>query len=279
MAEDSTSAVQRVFAVIDPERFVQPAFERGEWIASRNGAILHLYCCLGEKGIAADDPAARFAVQRAERWLKRLTEEASQYDLKTEIEVEWHPNWRERIAEAARAAKADMIVKTVSRHTGFARQLRQTGDWTVLRNAHCPVLLIDPDRPPQPKRVLAAVKLNPDSEAYSVLNQQVVGLSHRLAEALDAELDAVTVYKGKGEDMFFDRQKFADSCGLPRNRVHAVEGSAHRGIAEVARELSTDVLVIGRASRNEKDGRAIVGDTAERIIDAVDTDLIVIPAS
>jgi universal stress protein E len=275
MDSETTDKLQRVFAVIDPERFVQPAFERAEWIAARNGGVLHLFCCLGEEGVTADDPRARFAVERANRWLERLTAEAGEYDLKTEIEVEWNPDWRSRIAVAAHDCGADMIIKTVSRHRGLARQLRATGDWAVLRNAHCPVLLIDPDRPPQPGRVLAAVKLNPDREEYSLLNDRVISMSQRIAGALDAELDAVTVVKG--DQMYFDRQKFADSCGLPRNRVHTREGSPHKGIAQAAQDLGADILVIGSASRNLRDSGSIIGDTAERIIDAVDTDLVVIP--
>lgn len=269
--------LQRIFTVIDPERFVQPAFERGEWVAARNGAILHLYCCIGEEGIAADSPAARFSVERARRWLERLTAEAGTYNLTTEIDVEWNADWRERIAEAAKSCGADMIIKTVSRHSGLTRQLKKTADWTLLRAANCPVLLIDPHRPPQPSKVLAAVKLNPDSDTYAVLNQQVIATSHRIAQALDAELHAVTVFKG--DQMYFDRQKFADSCGLPRNRVHTVEGSAHKGIAAVTRELGSDILVIGSANRNLKESGMVIGDTAERIIDAVDTDIVVIPSA
>jgi universal stress protein E len=277
MAESENQDVQRVFTVVDPYRLVQPAVERGEWVAERNDAILHLFCCLGEEGVAADDPAAIFAIERVVHWLRRMADGAGQSKIRTEIQVEWHPNWRDRIVPAARECGADMIIKTVSRHSGIARQFKATSDWALLRQAHCPVLLIDPSRPPQPKRILAAVKLNPGGEKYTVLNEQVVTLSHRIAQSLDAQLDAVTAYKG--EDFHFDRQKFADSCRLPRNRVHAVEGSPHRGIAQVAEELDADVLVIGCANRNVKDGGSMFGDTAQRIIDAVDMDLVVIPAA
>jgi len=40
MTEQAPERLQRIFTVIDPKRLVQPAFERGEWIASRTGAIL-----------------------------------------------------------------------------------------------------------------------------------------------------------------------------------------------------------------------------------------------
>lgn len=275
MSSANTERLQRIFAVIDPERFVQPAFERAEWIAARNGAVMHLFCCLGEEGVAADEPAARFAVERATRWLERLTSEAGDYEVATELQVEWNPDWRSRIGEAARDAGADLIIKTVSRHSGIARQLKTTSDWKLLRNAHCPVLLIDPRRPPNPARVLAAVKVNPNSEEYMILNEAVVEMSHRVAAALEAELDAVTAYKG--EQIYFDRQKFADECRLPRNRVHAVEGPPHKAIAATAKELCADILVIGSANRHLESSSMIIGDTAARIIDAVDTDLVVIP--
>lgn len=277
MPSESSDSVQRVFVVIDPERLVQPALERGEWVAKRNGAILYLYCCLGDEGVAADDPAAVFAAERTRSWLGRITAGIRESGITTEIQVEWSPNWRDRIALAAETSGADMIIKTVSRHSGLTRQLKATADWTLLRKARCPVLLIDPLRPPQPKKVLAAVKLNPDKEQYAVLNEQVLRLSHLLATALDAELHAVTVYRG--DEIHFDRQRFADQCGLPRNAVHAAEGSAHRQIAEVAQEIGADVLVIGCANRNVRDSGSFIGDTAQRIIDAVDTDLVVVPAA
>ena len=275
MSAANPGKLSRVFTVIDPERFVQPAFERGEWVAARNGAILHLYLCIGDESVAADSQAAKFAVERARRWLERLTAEAGDYELTTEIEVEWDPNWRARIAAAAKACGADLIIKTVSRHSGLARHLKVTADWELLRHAQCPVLLIDPARPPAPSKVLAAVKLNPDSEEYSVLNEQVLALSHRIAGALDGELDAVTVYKG--DQMYFDRQKFATNCGLERNRVHTFEGAPHKGIAAAVRELGSDILVIGSANHHLKGSGPIIGDTAQRIIDAVDTDLVVVP--
>jgi len=277
MASESSESVQRVFVVIDPERLVQPALERGEWIALQNGAVLQLYCCLGERGLTAEDRAAAFALERTRSWLDRIKAGNQERGITTEVQVEWDSNWRERIAASAEESGADMVIKTVSRHSGLTRQLKATADWSLLNRAKCPVLLIDPARPPQPKKVLAAVKLNPNDAQYDVLNEQVLSLSHQMARSLDAELNAVTVYKG--HEIHFDRQRFADKCGLARNAVHAVEGAAHKQIAEVAREIGADVLVIGCANRNVMDSGSIIGDTAQRIIDAVDTDLVVVPAA
>jgi universal stress protein E len=244
-------------------------------MAARNGAVLHLYCCIGEEDVAADAPAAVSAVERTTQWLKRLAQPAEKNGLTTVIQVEWNPDWRERLAAAARASKADVIIKTASRHTGLTRRIRRRSDWMLLRSADCPVLLIDPTRPMQPKTVLAAVKVRPDSEEYTILNEKVLLIARRIALAIEGELHAVTVYKG--EEMYFDRQRFADRCGLPRNRVHSTDGAPHTAIAEIAGKIGADIIVIGRANRAGPELKSIIGDTADKIIDEVNLDLVVVP--
>lgn len=268
MATADDSPVGSVFVVIDPTRLTQPALGKAEWVAARNGATLHVYCCLWDADVDRNEEAARSAIEETRAWLDRVTAGSQTKGFDVVIDVDWAPDWRERIPAAARDCGADLIVKNVSRHSQVRRRLMQTSDWTLLRNASCPTLLVDPGRRTQPKRVLAAVKLKPGDETHSILNEKVIRMAHRVAGVLDAELHAVTVYKG--DDVYFDRQRFADNCGLPRNRVHATDGSAPRGIAEVARSIPADALIIGSAAGK--------GNTAQRVIDEVDTDIIVIPA-
>lgn len=268
--------VHNVFLVIDPTRLVQPALEKAEWVASRNRANLHMYCCIWEPDLDRADERVHRAIAATQAWLERIAASSRALGLAVSTEVDWHPNWRGRISEVALAHDADLIVKGVSRRSLVRRQLMQTSDWTLLRHASCPTLLVHPNRPSAPKVVLAAVKLKPGSEAHAILNDKVISLGRRLADAFDAELHAVTVYKG--DDVYFDRQKFADRCELPRNRIHATDGTPARGIAAVTEEIGADVLIVGCA-RNEAPQRGIiVGDTAQRVIDEVDTDVIVIPA-
>lgn len=268
MASADDSLVRNVFVVIDPTRLTQPALEKAEWVAARNGATLHVYCCLFDADVDRNEEAAAGLMEETRAWLGRVTAASQGRGFDVVVNVDWAADWRERIPVAARECGADLIVKTASRHSQMRRRLMQTSDWTLLRNASCPTLLVDPGRQVQPKNVLAAVKLKPGDETHSILNDKVIGMAHRIADVLDADLHAVTVYKG--DDVYFDRQRFADSCGLPRNRVHATDGAAPRGIAEVARSIPAEVLIIGCAAGK--------GDTAQRVIDEVDSDVIVIPA-
>jgi universal stress protein E len=273
---DIEAPVRKVFVVLDPTRMVQPALEKAEWVAERNRAELHLYCCCYDTQLAFDQDAKQATVDRARMWVDRIAAPARSLGLTVTVEVEWKPEWRDAIAEAAVRSGADLVVKTASRHTPLARHLMKTADWTLLRELKCPTLFVSPTEPASNRVVLAAVKVKPDSETYIALNEHVVGMGHRLARVLGGELHAVTAYKG--DDMYFDRQKFADSCGLPRNRVHAAEGPAHKAIAEVVDEIGAGILVIGCARGKSTERASIIGDTAQRVIDAVRSDIVVVPA-
>jgi universal stress protein E len=267
--------VRNVFVVLDPTRMVQPALDKGEWVAERNRARLQLYCCVYDTHLAFQRESQEAAIDLAVQWIERLAERARGKGLEVSITVESSPDWRDAIAEAAAASGCDLIVKTASLHGAVTRRLMKTADWTLIQRCPSPILLVNPIQSANTKIVLAAVKLKPTNEVHLGLNQQVVDMSHRIAGVLGAELHAVTVYRG--DDVYFDRQQFADGCRLPRNRVHATEGAVHRGIAEVAAKIGAGVIIIGSAERT---GARNSEDAARRVIDEVRTaDIIVVPHS
>jgi nucleotide-binding universal stress UspA family protein len=128
-------------------------------------------------------------------------------------------------------------------------------------------------QPSNTSTVLVAVKQKPNSEVHEQLNRNVVALAQRISGALEAELHAVTVYKGMTSTSIV--RSSPTVADLPRNRVHSTEGSASRGIAEVAEKLNAGVIVIGSANSVFGPSRA---DTAQRVIDEVTADVIVLPA-
>src|SRR5690606_35938870 len=273
-APNPSLQLRKIFVIIDPRRLVQAALEKGEWLAHRNGAELELYCSVDPES-AADAEAQARLIERTQSWIERLVEKPRQEGVKMTIRVEANRDWRAAIANAASASGADLVIKTASPRGPLRRRLMQTGDWTLLRNCSRPILLASPTQTGLPKVVLAAVKVEPEEAVYAELNRRVIDLSHRISELLDADLHAVTVYRGEG--VYFDRQKFADQCRLPRNRVHAVEGSSYEGIAQVAAEIGAGGVVVGSAPRPTRG--TVLGATAERVIDEVPGDVVVVPAT
>lgn len=275
MTDREKGALGTVFVVIDPTRLVQLALDKGEWIAQRNEALMHLYCCVWDADLDKDEAGRQVAVERTQAWIERIAAKPRAAGIEVTIEVEWHPDWRERIVAAARRRGAEVIVKTSVKHSQWRRQLTKTSDWTVLRQSTCPTLLVNPRQIADPGILLAAVKVAPGDETHKILNQRVIDLAHRVAGALGAELHAVTAYKG--DEIFFDRQKFADSCRLPRNRVHAIDAAPHRAIREACEQIGAGAVVIGCAASQAPERGIIIGDTAQRVVDETNADVLVVP--
>lgn len=276
MAEDGAYAVRKIFVVVDPTRLVQPALEKAEWIAEANGASLDVYCCTYDSHLAFDHDAKQVALEKTRAWLERICAPTRAKGVDVTTRVEWDADWRGKIVAAATAANADLIVKTSARHSQLARHLMKTSDWSLLRSLASPTLLVNPNQPVNNRVVLAAVKLKPNDEVHFTLNERVIRMAHRIAAALDADLHAATVYRG--DEIYFDRQRFADSCGLPRNRVHAAEGAPHKGVAQIAGEIGAGILIVGCANGEARErGGAMLGDTAQRVIDEVNADVVVVP--
>jgi nucleotide-binding universal stress UspA family protein len=254
----------RIFAVIDPTRFVQTAYLRAEAIARSNGAKLIAYCCISEGNGESPGEKMEDRVRVVRESIERM---ASLPDDQLDIEVEFGGDWRRKLVDAAVASDTDLVVKAASRHSLVGRVFSATADWMLLREAKQPILLVaDRHTIRTPRRLLAAIKLKPEDAAHESLNEEIVELSHYLGEVVGFEVHATTAFKG--DDVYFDRQRFADFCRVPRNRVHAVQGAAYVAIARAASEVEADTIIIGNPDTSE---------TAQRLIDHADADMIVLP--
>ncbi len=254
-----------IFAVMDPTRFVQTAYLRAEAIAKSNGAKLIAYCCISEgNGDSAQERMEdRIGVVR-----ESIERVADLPEDQLEIRVESAANWRRALVDAVVESGTDLVVKIASRHSLVGRVFSATADWMLLREAGQPILLVaDRTNLSTPRKLLAAIKLKANDEEHEVLNERIVDLSHYLGDVVGFEVHAATAFKG--DDMYFDRQRFADFCRLPRNRVLAVAGAPYVAIAKAASDIGADTIVIGNPEKSE---------TAQRLIDHADADMIILPS-
>lgn len=265
---DSIKSFEKLFVVIDPTRLIQPALIKGEWIASSNNAELILYCCIFDEGFADDEAEQQTELELTREWLERLAAPSRDKGINVEIRVDWSSDWRGAILKATQDEDSGLVIKLASRHSAMGRRLKRTSDLLLVQECACPVLLVGGNRVWGNRRLLAAVKLKPEDDVHEALNEQLLELSHRIASQAELNLYAVTAYKG--EDMYFDRQKFADMCRLPRDRVFSSDGAPERVIASVAGDIKADMIVIGNPGDGER-------NTAVLLIDQVDTDVLFLP--
>ena len=263
-------AIDTILVIIDPTTEQQPAFERGLDSARDTRANLHLYACCNEASGSTDMEHARATVQPR---LDVLAERARSEGFEVKCELEWASDWARQAAIAAARCGASMIFKNSVDHNPVQRELRPTSDWTLLRMAPCPVLIVKNFQDWQHRRVLAAIKPAATEAAHIKLNHQITSLAGQLAANYGSEAHFVTAFHDLNHAP--DAQKIADDCGVQRERVHLGKGKAADVIRDVAAQLEVDLVIVGTVARDGIKGR-VVGNTCERLLDQTHSDLLVL---
>jgi len=268
--------VSNIFVVIDPTTDNQAALGSAARIALGNEAIsLHVYEAVYSSVSNANAAALERAVMGRHRaWVESMVESVRAQGNDVNVEIEWTDKWRDAIGPAAERAGADLIIKTASPHSNTGRRLLKTSDWTLLRNAKCPIYLIKNDVIEPGANVLVALDIRRDNEIHSKLNERVLEYGKAIVAGLpDSRLHAVNAYSGTNN--FVYPPDLAQTTGILRTDAHTVEGPPEKVIPEVAAKIDAGVVVIGTAAR---DGikAAVIGNTAEKILDAVNNNILIV---
>jgi universal stress protein E len=153
----------------------------------------------------------------------------------------------------------------------------------LLRASPVPVLLTRARRTRRHK-VLAAVDPRHTHAKPAALDRQIVSLAATVAAALPAPVQLLHVVEPwypttpasvLRRDARAALRLLAESCELSAARRHLVSGSATVEIPNAARRLRASLLVMGDMSRRGLK-RWFVGDTAERIVDALHCDVLIV---
>jgi len=270
-----TLAFNSILAVIDPTTDTQRALDRALGVAAVSGAAVHAYLSC-YSAVRSDDFAGlqRAELARHEMWLKDLAARYGAQGKAFSFEVEWSDDWRESIARAAARRGCDLIVKSTFRHGAVRRRMLKSSDWVVLRRARCPVLLVKHEQPTPLRCVLAAVDIAADDDAHRQLNTEVVALARQLAaSASDCVLHAVSACAA--EDRHTQGLQLARVANVAADFAHAVVATPENAIVDCAALVGADLVIIGSVARAGL-GALTGGNTAERALDNLDTDLLVV---
>ena len=262
----------KIFAVIDPTTINQAALTSAAQIAGRSREIsLHVYEAVDSTEMSSDG-AAELARHRSS--VEALVAPIRAAGTDVSIEIELTGNWREAIAPAAERANADLIVKIAGEHSLAGRRLLKTSDWTLLRHSHCPVYLIKKGSVENGAKILVALDIASDDELHNNLNEQVLEYGRAFVASIpDSSLHAVNAYASSND--FVYPSDLAETTGIGKAEAHTIEGASEKVIPEIAEQRGADIVVSGTAAR---DGfkAAVDGNTAERILDALQSNILTV---
>jgi universal stress protein E len=253
-----------------------------------DGITLHL------RGLESLEQDVR---QSALRRLEGTAERLRTHDIKVTVRAEWdYPN-HEAIIRRALAIKADLIVASLSpgQHRLSWLFLRLT-DWELVRSSPVPVLLIKNSRPYRHAAVLAAIDPGHAHAKPLKLDETILKAGKTLSKALRGTLHAVHAYARFPVGSFSEgmsgqaaqglteeaehraRLRFARALKpmrIARARQYLIARQPIAAIEEAARKSRAANVVMGALSRSRY-RRLLIGNTAERILDELSCDILVV---
>lgn len=278
-----------ILVVIDPTTDEQLALRRAEQIAVDRGSRLHLFCCDYLEDISqfsSKKDAKHSVLTENKQAMEALAKPLRKEGLKVSIESCWNQNWQESAVHASSRIGADLVIKSSSPHSPLERQLKKTSDYTLLRQSPCAVLLVKDDAPWMEQTLVAALALDTDDSEHNRLNNAIMNKAQKLAQATQSKLHIVAALENRAD--LADALKILDDnedasheelvsrrFGIDESRIHIEKGNARDIIIKTARELRADALIIGTVARRGISG-ALLGNTAEKILDQLEMDILVI---
>ncbi len=262
--------LNKIFVIIDPTAKAQPALERAIDSAHDTGARVHLYACATEETGCGSLEEAREKLQPT---LDSLVTHAQGRGSEASSELEWGRDWAQQAVAAAARDNVSMIFKNSVDHSAIQREVRPTSDFTLLRHAPCPVLMVKDFTDWRHRRILAAINPASTEKAHISLNRQIVALAAQFADSHGSEAHFVTAYQDLNQAP--DREQIAHDCGVSPNRIHLGKGKAADVIRDTALKLEVDLIIVGTVARDGIKGR-VVGNTCERLLDQTHSDLLVL---
>lgn len=234
--------------------------------------------------------------QKARRRLEAIADRLRVHSIKVSISAEWDYPAHEAIIRRAQAIKADLIVASI--HSGRHRTpwLIRLTDWELVRMSPVPVLLVKNPHPYRHPVVLAAIDPAHAHEKPLKLDSEILRVGRVLTAALRGTLHAVHAYarfpmslrpevtiSGTLEAMQVKAERAAQrrfrralrSARIPRSRQYLIARPPIDAISDAAKKSGSAIVVMGAISRSGYK-RLLIGNTAERILDELPCDIMVI---
>ncbi len=298
---------RRVLVVVDPAAPAQPALEKAARLGRALRATVELYTCDFREGL--DGPGRDLAAARrryvaaGEALLRRLAREYLKSG-RTAVRYELgHPRAARILAEVRRT-RPGLVVVDSHFHAGVRRALFGPADWPLIRDCPVPLLYAKPGRWHGAPRIAAAVDPRHPADPRARLDAAIVGQARALARALKGSLSVVHAWlplepavagpvalglpgaaAAQVEQLLADAEAGAARAvaalsrggGRPPAEVVLLRGAAVETLPGFAEVEGLDVLALGAVSR----GRlydALIGATAERLLERLPCDVLVVKA-
>ena len=300
--------ISKILSVIDPTVDDQPALLRAAWLAKSCGAELELLVCYYNEYLSGDrlfdspslEKARTEVIANQEKHLEELAEPIRKDGVTVTTTASWDHPLYEGIVRRAVASGADIVFKDTHHHSAISRALLTNTDWSLIRTCPAPLWLVKPiDIPDQPVFVAAIDPMN-EHDKPAALDDEILQTAKFLAGTVGGHVHAFHSYDPRiavatatanayipvslpfdeiEQQMHEDHQKRFNEItsfhDIDDDKSHLVAGLTHEELPVIANSQKAALVIMGAVSRNRWK-RLFIGATAERTLEHLPCDLLII---
>lgn len=296
---------QNILVVIDPNTDEQKALKRAIELAQKTQAQITAFLSIFDISYEMTsmlstherEQMRNTVIKSRQDWLKELIAEPEDNNLKHNLNIKtkvvWHNRPFEAIIEQVLQFEFDLIVKSTHHHDKFKSVIFTPTDWHLLRKCPCPVLLVKDHKWPLNGNIIAAVNAGNNETDHISLNNKIAQEAVHLAKLINATPHLVNSYPGTPVNIAIEIPEFnaleysntvrqhhedamisyAKEFNIKIENTHVKEGLPEDVIDAMAAELDCELVILGTIGRTGFSA-ALIGNTAEQVIDRLNCDLL-----
>jgi universal stress protein E len=297
-----------LFAIRDPMAKIQPGLAKAIQAARALDASLELFHALTEPVYvefsrieeANVDRLRERAEEKVRIPMARLCSAGRRDGVTVTSSVTWDYPAHEAVIRRATAIGAELIIAECHKGARTRPWLIHLTDWELLRTSPLPVLLLRNGKPWRNPIVLAAVDPSHAHAKPSELDTRILKAATALGEGLHGTLHVLhaahppmsafvhvappssqsEAWSSLTYDAYLEQARIAFAeffthRKIPPSRAHLVPGDPGVVIPRFATQLHAGIVVMGAVSRSGLK-RVFIGNTAERVLEALPSDVLVV---
>ena len=299
-----------ILVIVDPTADTQPALARAHWYARETGKTVELFICDYDQYLAGErffdsrslQKARADLLTRRRASLEKLAKPLRSDGLDVSVDVRWDHPLHEGLIRKIEDAAPQLVFKDTHFHSALRRSIFSNTDWHLIRDCPSPLWLVKPEGQTGITSIAVAVDPTHEGDRPATLDRKLLAEAQRLTGETGASLsvihafDPAPVYSVSAEALAVPisepigdivrslreqhetatRELLADA-GLAEANLVLRDGDVRDALVDAATETGADLLVMGAVSRSGL-RRIALGSTAERVLDFIPCDLLIVKA-
>ncbi len=297
---------KRIMVLVDPAEDNEVALNKAAQLAKKLNSKVVLFSSGYSSSLAHNpgiDPekaeqAREAFIHRIQLALEERTTGLVVQGLEVECVALWDKHPSEAIIRYLEENPADLVIKTTHHQNVIQRTFFSHTDWDLIRQCETPLLLTKSEPWSENMSMTAAVDPVNTNDKPPELDEHILNFSKRFAAELQAKLNVLHVYDPTPLLIYLDQPALdateitdqihkqhdnaltdlANKMDVDPEQVFLETGNPSSIIPDFLYENDSHMVVMGALHRHGLN-RLLVGHTAEKILDRITADILVVKLS